>query len=62
MMNDMEEKLRIYRLLQENPKWCETIREALEAEQKGEKKYKEKGYGTYIGWEWHDVHTSTPYA
>ena len=47
---------RIYTLLTENPKWIETVTEALDVEKKGREKAAGKDYD-YYGWEWYAVHT-----
>ena len=52
----IKERIRLRKLLVENPDWKETLREALNHEAQGMEKYKGKEFG-YIGWEWQDVHT-----
>lgn len=58
-MSETEEKLRIYRALSRNPDWAETLREALQVEEREEAAWKEKALpGDYLGWEWFEVHQS----
>ena len=52
----LRERIKLRRLLVENPEWRETLSEALAQEAQGEEKYKDKEYN-YLGWEWYDVHT-----
>lgn len=68
MDTGIEEKLQILRVLDSNPEWIAILKEALEIEKAGVEKYRKykeeqeaKGYnyeGTYLGWEWHEVHTA----
>lgn len=53
----MNEKLRTQRLLIDNPKWVEIIKEAFEVEKRDIQKYS-KQYPDYkwLGFEWHQVH------
>jgi len=45
-VNDTEERLRIYRLLSQNPEWVDTLEEALAIEGQGKE-----------DWQWYEVHT-----
>jgi len=61
MMNPHpEEKLHLFQLLSQHKGWVDTLKEALEVEKEGEKRYREAGYGQYYGFEWFSVHTPTP--
>jgi len=55
-----QEKLRMFQLLSQHEGWAETLREALEAEKDGEERYLREGFGTYLGFEWFQVHTPMP--
>lgn len=51
------DKVKIYQAIKENPAWIDTLKEAIQVEEEGEKWAREKGLDRYLGWEWHDVHT-----
>lgn len=55
-----QERLRIFNLLTENPSWTEVLSEALRVEKEKEEEYRAAGYGVFVGWEWHMVHTPIP--
>lgn len=67
---EIESKLRVLRVLDNNPEWIDILKEALEVEREGIERHEEyrqrqanEGYtvmSDYIGWEWHEVHTSAP--
>lgn len=52
------DKSAIYKHLIENPDWIDILNEAISLEELKEREWQEKGWGSYIGWEWHDVHAS----
>ncbi len=56
-VDDIEERLRLYRLLSQNPNYAAIMCEAIEVEQNKLKEYAEKGYN-YYGFEWFEVHGS----
>src|SRR3990172_6418974 len=56
-MSEADEKFSTYKALSDNSSWAETLKEALEVEEKGRKECQEKGF-QYLGWEWHAVHQS----
>jgi len=58
-MPNAEERLRLLRLLSQNPQWRLALSEALEVEAKAEPEYTSKGL-EYYGWEWYEVHTPVP--
>jgi Holliday junction DNA helicase RuvB len=60
MLDNAQERLRIWNLLTENPSWRDVLAEALVVEEQKEKEYQEAGYGQFIGWEWHMVHCPIP--
>lgn len=47
---------RVHTLLTDNPKWIETVTEALAVEERGREKAADADY-EYYGWEWFAVHT-----
>jgi len=53
-----EERGRLYRILRQDVDWIRIVREAIQVEKWKEEEYKEKGYGTFYGWEWFMVHAS----
>ena len=55
-----EEKLRLFQLLSQHEGWPEVLKEAIKAEEDGEERYRQEGYGKYYGWEWFQVHTAVP--
>ncbi len=59
-MEDIEERLRLYKVLTENPGWLEVLQEALEVEEQKKNEYVEKGYGEFLGFEWYMIHAPVP--
>ena len=55
-----EEKLRLFQLLSQHEGWADVLKEALAAERDGEEKYRQEGFGKYLGFEWFEVHTAIP--
>ena len=55
-----EEKLHLYQLLTQHQGWADVLKEAIKAEEDGEERYRQEGYGKYFGWEWFQVHTPVP--
>jgi DNA replicative helicase MCM subunit Mcm2 (Cdc46/Mcm family) len=55
----MSEKLKLYYLLAENPRWVDIINRAFEVERRFYQRFPENKYpGTeWLGFEWHEVHT-----
>lgn len=53
-------RLAVYRAVGENPAWREVLVEALAVEEERQRFYTEKGYGEFLGWEWHQVHAQMP--
>lgn len=57
---NIQERLRIFNLLTENPSWADTLRDALQVEKDKEEEYRTAGYGVFPGWQWYDVHAPVP--
>jgi hypothetical protein len=54
-MDTTEEKVRLSNLLLDNPGWIPILKRALVIEEKKNREYRERGYGQFLGWEWHEV-------
>lgn len=54
------DKYQIYKILQDNPDWITTLKEALQIEPKKQKKAEKMGFEKMLGWEWYEVHTPAP--
>ena len=59
-MNQQEEKVRLYHLLSSHEGWVDILKEAIQVEKDGEERYRQEGYGKYLGFEWFMVHTPVP--
>lgn len=57
-MNDIEERLHIFRVLSAKPEWADTLREALALHRQGEAEVASGQRGIWLGFEWHECHTS----
>ncbi len=55
----MSEKLKLYYLLAENPRWVDIIQKAFEVETKYYQRFPREKYpdAEWLGFEWHEVHT-----
>lgn len=54
-MTDVEERLKVFRLLSQNPHWLEPLAEAVKLQKRRSKECAEQGYN-YLGFEWYKVH------
>jgi hypothetical protein len=54
-MDTAGEKARLSNLLLDNPRWMPILKTALAIEEKRDREYRERGYGQFLGWEWHEV-------
>lgn len=51
----MLQKSHLASLLLDNPEWVRVLKTALTLEERRRNEYQQRGYGEYIGWEWHEV-------